>query len=59
MEYKNIEQPVQINEISDLLFLLNNNLLEIRFHLSEHLLKENIIPSISYIFNSILYSIID
>lgn len=39
--------------------LLNNSLLEIRFYLSADLLKEGNIPSVSYIFNSILCSIID
>lgn len=44
-----IDQTIQINNLSDLLLLLNNNLVEIRFYLSSNLLKEGTISSISLV----------
>jgi hypothetical protein len=46
-----INEPLIINTFQEFLYLLNNDLLEIRFYLSEKLLKDNLIPSIAHIFN--------
>ncbi|MCP4523677.1 MAG: nucleotidyltransferase domain-containing protein [Candidatus Gracilibacteria bacterium] len=48
-----------INTFQDLLVLLKNDLLEIRFYLSEKLLKDNIIPSITHLFNNNISTIIE
>lgn len=54
-----IESKLIIDTLDDLFYLLNNNLLEIRFYLSEKLLNDNTIESISHIFNMAVWMIID
>jgi len=54
-----ITKPKLINSLTDFLNLLNNELFETRFYLAEDLIKKNIVPSISHIYNSLLNLIVD
>lgn len=54
-----INTTLVINTFEGLLYLLNNNLLEKRFYLSEKLLRDNLTSSIANIFKNTIWEIIN
>jgi len=54
-----VNKTLIVNTFEEFLYLLNNNLLEMRFYLSEKLLRDNLISSIANIFKNTIWEIIN